>query len=185
MATPTGKTRELMSAAETARAVTRIASEILEKNGGARDLAVVGIHTGGVVLANRLVAALEQLGERPAATGTVDITLYRDDLAEIGPAPVVHATDVGFDVAGMTVVLVDDVVYTGRTVRAAIDNLMDLGRPKRIELAALVDRGGRELPVQPDYVGRRVEVGPDDIVEVVFGDAGDRVLARRRPAGRR
>jgi len=125
------------------------------------------------------------LGEPPAATGTVDITLYRDDLSQIGPAPVVRSTDVAFDVAGMTVVLVDDVVFTGRTVRAAIDNLMDLGRPKRIELAALIDRGGRELPIQPDFTGKRVNVEPDRIIEVVFGGDGDRVITYRNPAGRR
>jgi pyrimidine operon attenuation protein/uracil phosphoribosyltransferase len=168
--------REILSVADTAHAVTRIASEIIEVNGGCAGLAVVGIHTGGVPLAERLVAALTQLGEPPAATGTVDITLYRDDLSQIGPAPVVRSTDIAFDVAGMTVVLVDDVVFTGRTVRAAIDNLMDLGRPKRIELAALVDRGGRELPIQPDFVGKRVTVGPDRIIEVVFAPEGDRVI---------
>jgi pyrimidine operon attenuation protein/uracil phosphoribosyltransferase len=181
-------TRELLSAADTARAVTRIASEILEENGGAAGVAVVGIHTGGVILAQRLVAALAQLDAPPAATGEVDITLYRDDLEQIGPAPVVRSTDIAFDVSGMTVVLVDDVLFTGRTVRAAIDNLMDLGRPKRIELAVLVDRGGRELPIQADFVGKRVAVGPEDIVEVVFGAGGDRAVSYRRPprpAGRK
>jgi pyrimidine operon attenuation protein/uracil phosphoribosyltransferase len=175
---------EVLSAADTGHAVIRIASEIIEQNGGGRELAVVGIHTGGVPLAERIVAALEQLGEPPAATGTVDITLYRDDLSQIGPAPVVRSTDVDFDVAGMTVVLVDDVILTGRTVRAAIDNLMDLGRPRRIELAVLVDRGGRELPIQPDFVGKRVSIRPDLIIEVVFGAEGDRVIAYPSQAGR-
>lgn len=176
---------EILSKADTAHAVTRIASEIIEMNGGGAGLAVVGIHTGGVPLADRIVAALRQLGEPPAATGTVDITLYRDDLSQIGPAPVVRSTDIAFDVAGMTVVLVDDVIFTGRTVRAAIDNLMDLGRPKRIELAALIDRGGRELPIQPDFTGKRVNVEPDRIIEVVFGDDGDRVITYMQPAGPR
>jgi pyrimidine operon attenuation protein/uracil phosphoribosyltransferase len=182
---PPRDVRELLSAADTAHAVTRIASEIIEMNGGGAGLAVVGIHTGGVPLADRIVAALRQLGEPPAATGTVDITLYRDDLSQIGPAPVVRSTDIAFDVAGMTVVLVDDVIFTGRTVRAAIDNLMDLGRPKRIELAALIDRGGRELPIQPDFAGKRVNVEPDRIIEVVFGDDGDRVISYMQPAGPR
>lgn len=176
---------EIFSAAETADALARIAGEIVEENAGADELAVVGIHTGGVPLAERLVAALERLGARPAATGTVDITLYRDDLSQIGPAPVVRSTDITFDVAGMTVVLVDDVIFTGRTVRAAIDNLMDLGRPRRIELAVLIDRGGRELPIQPDFVGKRVFVEPDRIIEVIFGDDGDRVITYPCRAGRR
>ncbi|UCH77655.1 MAG: bifunctional pyr operon transcriptional regulator/uracil phosphoribosyltransferase PyrR [Candidatus Coatesbacteria bacterium] len=175
--------QELLSPADTAHAVTRIASEIVEENGGGAEVAIVGIHTGGVPLADRLVAALGQLGEPPAATGTVDITLYRDDLSQIGPAPVVRSTDVAFDVAGMTVVLVDDVVFTGRTVRAAIDNLIDLGRPRRIELAVLIDRGGRELPIQPDFVGKRVDLGSDRIIEVVFDESGDRVISYLNPAG--
>ncbi len=176
---------EVLSVGDTERAIARMAGEIVEENAGADELAVVGIHTGGVPLAGRLVAALERLGAAPAATGTVDITLYRDDLSQIGPAPVVRSTDVSFDVAGMTVLLVDDVIFTGRTVRAAIDNLMDLGRPRRIELAVLIDRGGRELPIQPDFVGTRVDVGPDRIIEVVFGDDGDRVITYPCPAGRR
>ncbi len=176
---------EILSPAETARAVTRIATEILEENGGAGDVAIVGIHTGGVVLAGRLAAALAQLGEPPRATGAVDITLYRDDLSQIGPAPVVRDTAIDFDVSGMTVVLVDDVIFTGRTVRAAIDNLMDLGRPKRVELAVLVDRGGRELPIQPDFTGKKVSVGPDFIIDVNFGEGGDRVLAYRPAASKK
>jgi pyrimidine operon attenuation protein/uracil phosphoribosyltransferase len=182
---PENEVSEMLSAADTAHAITRIASEIIEENAGADELALVGIHTGGVPLAERLVTALEKLGERPAATGTVDITLYRDDLSQIGPAPIVRSTDITFDVAGMTVVLVDDVVFTGRTVRAAIDNLMDLGRPRRIELAVLIDRGGRELPIQPDFVGKRLDVGRDRIIEVVYGDEGDRVITYLCGAGRR
>jgi pyrimidine operon attenuation protein/uracil phosphoribosyltransferase len=182
---PEHEVTEILSIADTASAVARIAGEIAAENVGADELAVVGIHTGGVPLAERVAAALEQLGAKPAATGTVDITLYRDDLSQIGPAPIVRATDITFDVAGMTVVLVDDVIFTGRTVRAAIDNLMDLGRPRRIELAVLVDRGGRELPIQPDFVGTRVDVERDRIIEVVFGDDGDRVITYPCPAGRR
>ena len=176
---------EILSAADSAHALARMAGEIVEENAGADELAVVGIHTGGVPLAERLVAALERLAARPAATGTVDITLYRDDLSQIGPAPIVRSTDIAFDVAGMTVVLVDDVIFTGRTVRAAIDNLMDLGRPRRIELAVLIDRGGRELPIQPDFVGKRVLVERDRIIEVIFGDDGDRVITYPCRAGRR
>jgi len=175
--------KELLSPADTAAAIRRLADEIITANGGARGLAVVGIYTGGVILARRLVAALTAAGHPPAAAGTVDITLYRDDLSQIGPAPIVRATDIPFDVEGMTVVLADDVIFTGRTARAAIDNLMDLGRPKRIELAALVDRGGRELPIQPDFVGLRAAVGPAYIVEVLFADDGDRVVTYPRPGG--
>lgn len=179
-----GDSRELMSGGEVSAAVERMAGEILTAN-RAPSLAVVGIHTGGVRFARLLVEYITRRGAAPAATGAVDITLYRDDLEQIGPAPIVHATDIDFDVSGMTVLLVDDVVFTGRTVRAAIDNLMDLGRPQRIQFAALVDRGGRELPLQPDYIGKRVEVGEDEIVEVVFKSDGACVVAYRRPAGRR
>jgi len=182
---PEDEVQEMLSVVDTAHAITRIASEIIEENAVADELALVGIHTGGVPLAGRLAAALEQLGEKPAGAGTVDITLYRDDLSQIGPAPVVRSTDIAFDVAGMTVVLVDDVIFTGRTVRAAIDNLMDLGRPRRIELAVLIDRGGRELPIQPDFVGKRTEVARDRIIEVVYGEEGDRVITYPSRAGRR
>ncbi len=176
---PTGEqdARELLSPRACARAIKRIAAEVVEENGGGRELAVVGIHTGGVPLAERLRATLAEMGEGPAAAGTVDITLYRDDLSQIGPAPVVRDTDISFDVSGMTVVLVDDVIFTGRTVRAAIDNLMGLGRPRRLELAVLIDRGGRELPIQPDFVGKRVDADADAIIEVIFAADGDRVIS--------
>ena len=184
MGTRADDSRELMSGKEVFAAVERMAGEILSAN-RAPTLAVVGVYTGGVRFARLLVEHLTRRGAPPAATGAVDITLYRDDLEQIGPAPIVHATDINFDVSGMTVLLVDDVVYTGRTIRAAIDNLMDLGRPHQVQFAALVDRGGRELPIQPDYVGKRVAVGEDEIVEVVFTSDGACVVAYRRPAGRR
>jgi len=169
--------------AQTAAAITAMAEEI-ERQADLATLAVVGIHTGGVLLAHRLLASWAARGKRPAATGTVDITLYRDDLEQIGPAPVIHATDITFDVAGLTVLLVDDVLFTGRTVRAAIDNLMDLGRPRRVMLAVLIDRGGRELPIRADVVGFSTSVREDEIVEVVFGETGDRVVRYRRPPRR-
>lgn len=174
--------KELSPPGATAATIRRLAEEVAAAYGDANDLAVVGVHTGGVMLASRIVAVLTQLNRPPVATGTVDITLYRDDLSQIGPAPIVHATDIRFAVEGMAVLLVDDVIYTGRTARAAINNLMDLGRPKRIQLLALVDRGGRELPIQPDFVGLRTQIGDDYIVEVIFDNAGDRVIARPRPA---
>jgi pyrimidine operon attenuation protein/uracil phosphoribosyltransferase len=142
---PEHEVTEVLSVADTASAVARIAGEIVAENAGADELAVVGIHTGGVPLAERVVAALEQLGAKAAATGTVDITLYRDDLSQIGPAPIVRATDITFDVAGMTVVLVDDVIFTGRTVRAAIDNLMH---------SAGLRRNARRRGARPYYRGR-------------------------------
>ena len=158
-----------MNAQDIDRAVRRLGREIAERakaSGAAKDLAIVGIRRGGVHLAQRLRKELEAaLGAEPPA-GTLDIALYRDDLAEKGAAPVIGPTDIRFPVQGKTVILVDDVLYTGRTVRAALDELVDFGRPRRVWLAVLVDRGGRELPVQADVVGERVPTGPGDRVEV-------------------
>ncbi len=147
------------------------------------DLAVVGVRRGGVHLAERLRAELgEASGERPPL-GTLDIARYRDDTAERGGAPVVGPTDIRFPVAGKTIVLVDDVLYTGRTVRAALDELVDFGRPRRVWLAVLVDRGGRELPIAADFVGATVEVADGDDVEVKLREGGapeDAVVVRPR-----
>jgi pyrimidine operon attenuation protein/uracil phosphoribosyltransferase len=135
--------------------LTRLADEIAASSPPGTPVAIVGIRRGGDELARRLLALLESMDVADLAHGTLDITLYRDDLAEIGPAAVVRTTDIPFDIEGRYVILVDDVIYTGRSIRAALDALMDLGRPKAIRLAVLVDRGGRELPIQPDFVGVR------------------------------
>jgi pyrimidine operon attenuation protein/uracil phosphoribosyltransferase len=164
-----------MNAQDIDRAVRRLGREIAERakaGGAARDLAIVGIRRGGVHLGRRLRAELASaLGSEPAF-GTLDIALYRDDLAEKGAAPVVGPTDVPFSVQGRTIVLVDDVLYTGRTIRAALDELVDFGRPRRVWLAVLVDRGGRELPIAPDFAGARLEVPEGDDVQVRLREAG-------------
>jgi pyrimidine operon attenuation protein / uracil phosphoribosyltransferase len=166
---------ERMNAQDVDRAVRRLGREIAERaraSGAADDLAVVGIRRGGVFLAQRLRSELSAaLGLEPPA-GTLDIALYRDDLAEKGAAPVIGPTDIRFPVQGKTIVLVDDVLYTGRTVRAALDELVDFGRPRRVWLAVLVDRGGRELPIAADFTGVRVEVPDDQDVQVRLREAG-------------
>src|SRR5438094_7593217 len=158
MASPVPRFREktqVLDEAALDRALTRIAHEILEKNGGASDLAFVGLRTRGVTLAQRLAAKIAAIDGASLPVGTLDITLYRDDLGLRG-APVVRATDIPFPIKDKTVVLVDDVLFTGRTIRAALDALIDLGRPKMIQLAILVDRGHRELPIRPDYIGKNL-----------------------------
>src|SRR5256712_5665874 len=137
------------------RALTRIAHEILERNGGAKDLAFVGLRTRGITLAQRLAAKIATIDGAQTPVGTLDITLYRDDLDMRG-APVIRGTDIPFSIKNKTVVLVDDVLYTGRTIRAALDALIDLGRPTSIQLAILIDRGHRELPIRPDFIGKNL-----------------------------
>jgi len=149
------------------RILRRMAHEILEANDGTGNLALVGIHTRGIPLARRLAAQIASIeGGDPVPIGVLDITLYRDDLTTVGSQPVLKATDIQFELEGQTVVLVDDVLFTGRTIRAALDALMDLGRPRRIQLAVVVDRGHRELPIRADYVGKNVPTSPDQDVEV-------------------
>jgi pyrimidine operon attenuation protein/uracil phosphoribosyltransferase len=160
----------VMDAAGITRAISRLASQIVERNGGTKDLLLVGIRRRGVPLAERIADKISELeGKRPA-TGQLDITLYRDDLSTIGPRPIVNRTDIPEDVTDSIVVLVDDVLYTGRTVRAALDELIDFGRPRRVELAVLVDRGHRELPIQADYVGKEVQTTDSEIVKVMLAD---------------
>jgi pyrimidine operon attenuation protein/uracil phosphoribosyltransferase len=176
--------KDIMNGEAIQRAIDRLAREIAERaRSQDAELAIVGIRRGGVHLAERLRAGIaEASGVRPPS-GTLDIALYRDDLAERGSAPVVGPTDIRFPVAGKTILLVDDVLYTGRTVRAALDELVDFGRPRRVWLAILIDRGGRELPIAPDFVGTRVTVGDDEDVEVRLTEAGapaDAVVVRRR-----
>ena len=150
------------------RTLKRIAHEIVEKNPEAKGLAVVGIHTRGALLARRLHAQLAELTESEIPIGDLDISFYRDDLGAKAPAdqPVVHASHVDFDLSGKTVVLVDDVLFTGRTVRAAVDALFDYGRPQRVQLAVLCDRGHRELPIRPDYVGKNLPTAREERVNV-------------------
>jgi pyrimidine operon attenuation protein / uracil phosphoribosyltransferase len=159
------------------RALTRIAHEILERNGGAKDLAFVGLRTRGVTLAQRLATKLAAIDGTTVPVGTLDITLYRDDLDMRG-APVVRGTDIPFSIKNKTVVLVDDVLYTGRTIRAALDALIDLGRPNMIQLAILVDRGHRELPIRPDYIGKNLPTSKRESVAVRLRehDGEDRVV---------
>jgi pyrimidine operon attenuation protein/uracil phosphoribosyltransferase len=149
------------------RAMTRIAHEILEHNKGTTDLVLVGIRSGGDHLAAQLARRISDIEGEAVSLGAVDITMYRDDLGSRGSLPL-GKTDILFNVDGKKVVLVDDVLYTGRTIRAAMDALIDLGRPKNIQLAVLIDRGHRELPIRPDYVGRNVPTAKDEDVEVEF-----------------
>lgn len=161
------------------RALTRIAHEILERNRGLDDVALVGIRTRGVPLARRLGRALQEINGDDVPTGALDITLYRDDLMRhpVGPQPVVRRTEIPFSIDGRKILLVDDVLYTGRTIRAALDALIDFGRPRAIQLIALVDRGHRELPIRPDHVGKNLPTALDEIVHVRLvetdADTGD------------
>jgi len=160
------------------RAVMRIAHEILEKNKGTKDLCLIGIRNRGVYLAERLSACIKKIDNETVLVGILDITLYRDDLTMIAAHPVVHKTEIDFDINEKTVVLVDDVLYTGRTIRAALDALIDFGRPKSIQLAVLIDRGHRELPIRADYVGKNIPTAKNETVEVRLGevDGNDEVV---------
>ena len=148
------------------RALNRIAHEILERVVGTDGLALVGIRTRGVSLAQRIAERLQTIDGARVPVGALDITLYRDDLGLKTEAPILRATEIPFSVAGRTIVLVDDVLYTGRTIRAALDAVMDLGRPRMIQLAVLIDRGHRELPIRPDYVGKNLPTSRREIVQV-------------------
>lgn len=148
------------------RSLMRIAHEILEKNKGTQDLCLVGIRNRGAFLAKRLADCVGKIESAEVPVGILDITLYRDDLTLIAAGPLVHKTEIDFDINDKNVVLVDDVLYTGRTVRAALDALMDFGRPKSIQLAVLIDRGHRELPVRADYAGKNIPTAKNETVEV-------------------
>lgn len=167
----------LMSADEMERALKRIAHQIVERNKGAENLALVGIHTRGVPIAERLSELIGSFEGVTPPVGKLDITLYRDDLTEIALQPVVKKTEVDFDVHGMRIVLCDDVLYTGRTARAALDALIDMGRPAVIQFAVLIDRGHRELPIRADYVGKNVPTSISEVVQVKLAqvDGGDAV----------
>lgn len=172
----------LMSASEIERTLIRLAHEIVEKNNGSEGLALVGIERRGVPLARRLAKLLEAIEKKHIDVGTLDIHWYRDDLSTRDIRPVVKPGALGFDVTGRDVVLVDDVLYTGRTVRAALDALMDHGRPRRVQLLALIDRGHRELPLEATYVGRTVQTTPREIIELKLEevDGSEQVLLMER-----
>lgn len=152
------------------RALVRIAHEIIEKNKGVEDVVIVGIRTRGVPLAQRIAVEVGSIENCEMTVGMLDITLYRDDLSTLGYNPVVHGTDINFDLSGKHVILVDDVLYTGRTIRAALDAVIDMGRPKTIQLAVLVDRGHKELPIRADYVGKNVPTSQKETIEVVLNE---------------
>jgi len=169
---------QVMSASEIERTLVRLAHEIIEKNNGTEGLVLVGIRRRGAPLANRIAQRIERIEEKPVPVGTLDITLYRDDLSTVGAKPIVQKGELACEVTDKTVVLCDDVLYTGRTTRAALDALMDHGRPRRVQLLVLIDRGHRELPIEATYVGRVVQTTPNEIIEVKLQevDQADKVL---------
>jgi pyrimidine operon attenuation protein / uracil phosphoribosyltransferase len=172
------KSSKIMDQEAIRRAVTRMAHEILEK-GGSKDLGLIGIRTRGVTLAERLKKAIKEIEGADVPSGILDITLYRDDLTMVGAKPLVRETLIDFDITDKRIVLVDDVFYTGRTIRAALDALTDFGRPGKIELAVLVDRGHRELPIRADFVGKNIPTSKEQNVKVVLGEsdqAADEVI---------
>lgn len=154
------------------RALTRIAHEMLEKSKGAKELGLIGIQRGGVHLARRLAAKIREIEGVDVPVGSLDITMYRDDLSTRKSQPVPQATDITFDVQDKLIVLVDDVLFTGRTIRAALNSIMDYGRPRRVQLAVLVDRGHRELPIRADFVGKNLPTSAREKVEVMLAEDG-------------
>lgn len=175
---------QLMSASEIERTLVRLAHEIIEKSNGSADLGLVGVRRRGVPLAERLAKTIERIEKKPVPVGVLDITLYRDDLSTLGPKPVVQKGEIGFPVTGKTIILVDDVLYTGRTVRAAMDALFHQGRPKQVRLCVLIDRGHRELPIEATFVGRNVQTTAQEIIEVRLKeiDRTDQVMLMEKEA---
>lgn len=169
--------REMIS-----RALARMAHEIIERNRGTQDLVIVGILRRGAYLARRLADCVKKIDNRQVPVGTLDITLYRDDLTLLAAQPVVRKTEINFDIQDKKVILVDDVLYTGRTIRSALSELIDFGRPKCIQLAVLIDRGHRELPIRADYVGKNIPTSQNEIVEVRLDeeDGKDEVMVVER-----
>jgi len=165
--------RRILDADDLRRALTRIAHEIVERNGGIDKLVLVGVRSRGVPIARRLAGLIEQHEGASVPVGSLDITYYRDDLTRLPHAPIVKRSDLEAEINGRTVVLVDDVLYTGRTVRAALDALTDHGRPRAVRLAVLVDRGHRELPIRPDFVGKNLPTGTDELVHVRLLETDD------------
>jgi pyrimidine operon attenuation protein / uracil phosphoribosyltransferase len=172
----------LMSASEIERTLVRLAHEIVEKSNGSDDMVLIGIKRRGVPLAQRLGKLISTIEKRPMETGTLDIQFYRDDLTTADSKPIVTPGSIGCDIVGKDVVLCDDVLYTGRTIRAALDALFDHGRPRRVQLAVLIDRGHRELPIEATYVGRHVPTSSREIIEVKFQevDSDEQVLLVER-----
>jgi pyrimidine operon attenuation protein / uracil phosphoribosyltransferase len=173
---------QLMSASEIERTLVRLAHQIIEKNNGTDNLVLVGIKRRGVPLAQRLARIIERIENKPVPVGTLDITLYRDDLTTVDVKPVVHKQDIGTSINDMNVILIDDVLYTGRTTRAAMDALFEHGRPRRVQLLALIDRGRRELPIEAAFVGRHVQTTAREIIEVKLqeSDNTEKVLLVER-----
>ena len=169
--------KEVVDAVTMKRALTRISYEIIERNKGIQDIVLVGIKTRGIYIAQRLAERLKQLEDIDVPVGELDITLYRDDVKDM-EEPELHSSDVPVSIEGKEVILVDDVLYTGRTIRAAMDAVMDLGRPRKISLAVLVDRGHRELPIRADYVGKNIPTSKTEeiIVEMEERDGADRIM---------
>ena len=176
---------KVLDAQALSRTLVRMAHEIIERNKGVENLALIGIRSRGAVLAKRLAEQIAAIEGQGVPVGVLDITLYRDDLSRIAPNPIVRATDIAFDLTDLRLVLVDDVLYTGRTVRAALDALVDFGRPTEIQLAVLVDRGHRELPIRADYVGKNVPTSAKERVDVrlVEMDEVDEVVLEERDHG--
>jgi len=176
------KFKEIMDEGEIDRTLRRISTQIIEWAGSIEQLAIIGIYRGGAHLAGRIKELIKKMERIEVPLGIIDITLYRDDLSETLVVPEIHSTDIDFDVNGKKIALIDDVIFTGRTVRSAIDQIIDFGRPKAISLAVLVDRGHRELPIQPDFTGRRVPTSHDERVEVELKEDGkkDRVIIGKR-----
>src|SRR5574341_2216188 len=168
MAAELNEKAQILDQAGIQRAVTRIAHEIVERNKGTNDLVLIGLRSRGVDLARRIAQELKIIDGADIPVGTLDVTLYRDDLGRVGLQPVVRKTEISFSINEKRVVLVDDVLYTGRTIRAALDSLIDLGRPRLIQLAVLVDRGHRELPIRADYVGKNVPTSRQEQVQVLL-----------------
>ncbi|PWB45814.1 MAG: bifunctional pyr operon transcriptional regulator/uracil phosphoribosyltransferase PyrR [Candidatus Methylomirabilota bacterium] len=178
MATELNEKAQILDPPAIQRAVTRIAHEIVERNNGTENLVLIGLRSRGVDLARRIARELMLIAGTETPVGTLDVTLYRDDLGKVGPQPVVRKTEILFSINEKRVVLVDDVLYTGRTIRAALDGLIDLGRPRLIQLAVLVDRGHRELPIRADYVGKNVPTSREEQIQVLLTeeDGEDRVV---------
>jgi len=158
--------KNVLTKEEIDRAVTRMGHEILERNKGSEGLAIIGVRTRGYVLAERIAQVINRINGVSLPVGALDITLYRDDLSLVSEQPIMHKTEIDFDIEGKTVILVDDVLYTGRTIRCALDALVDFGRPKTIQLAILVDRGHRELPIRADYVGKNLPTSQNELVQL-------------------
>lgn len=168
----TGQKAQLMSASEIERTLVRLVHEIIEKNDGAKDLALVGIRRRGIFLAQRIAQMIERIEKSPIPVGALDITAYRDDLSPLAK-PVVQKTEIAFPVTGKKIILVDDILYTGRTTRAAMEALFKHGRPQQVQLCVLIDRGHRELPIEAGYVGRKVQTTHDERIELLLREVDD------------